>query len=87
MGRVCRANIDRAGGIILGGSSSVLIDGFPVALQGNRISDHGDNEHNSPVVINGSSRFVVDGIPVVVEGFSKGTCGHLASSGSSVITS
>jgi uncharacterized Zn-binding protein involved in type VI secretion len=87
MGKVCRANIDKAGGIILGGSSTVFIDGFPVALQGNRISDHGDNEHNSPVVINGTSRFIVDGTPVIIEGYSKGTCGHLATSGSTVIAS
>lgn len=84
--KVCRANIDKAGGIILGGSSTVFIDGYPVALEGNRVADHGDNEHNSPIVINGTSRFIVDGLPVIVEGLSKATCGHIASSNSSVVT-
>jgi uncharacterized Zn-binding protein involved in type VI secretion len=85
MPRVCRAGIDKAGGLILGGSSTVFIDGFPVALQGNRISAHGDSPHNNAIIINGSSNFIIDGIPVCVEGLSKGTCGHIASSTSSVI--
>jgi uncharacterized Zn-binding protein involved in type VI secretion len=82
--RVCRANIDRAGGIILGGSSTVFIDGYPVALEGNRVADHGNNEHDSAIVIGGASRFVVDGIPVILEGTSRATCGHIALSTSSV---
>lgn len=86
MPRVCRANIDKAGGIILGGSSTVFIDGYPVALQGNRVADHGNNEHNSPIVINGTPKFIVDGIPVIVEGISKATCGHPPISNSSVVT-
>lgn len=87
MPKVCRANIDRAGGIILGGSSTVFIDGYPVALEGNRVVDHGNNEHSSAIVINGTSRFVVDGLPVIVEGVSKATCGDVALSNSSVTAS
>jgi len=52
MGRVCRANIDTAGGIILEGSRTVLIDGFPVALEGNRIEDHGTGEHDNAIAVN-----------------------------------
>ena len=84
MGNACRANIDKAGGIILGGSTTVSIDGFPVALQGNKILSHGDNPHKDAVVVNGSSQFVVEGIPVCVSGMSKGTCGHPATSSSTV---
>lgn len=87
MGRVCRANIDKAGGLILGGSSNVFIDGFPVALEGNRIVSHDDDPHKNAILINGTSKFVVNGIPVCIEGISKGTCGHIASSNSSVIAS
>lgn len=84
MGRVCRANIDKAGGLILGGSSTVLIDGYPVALEGNRVSNHDNSPHDSAIIINGSSKFIVDGIPVCIESISKATCGHLATSFSSV---
>jgi len=90
MGRVCRANIDKAGGLIVGGSATVFIDGFPVSLQGDRIIPHDpkplEPPHSNAIMINGSSRFIVDGIPVCVEAMSKGTCGHLATSSSSVET-
>lgn len=84
MPRVCRANLDKAGGLIVGGSSTVFVDGYPVALEGNRVTDHGDSEHDYPILTQGSSRFVVDGIPVILEGVSKASCGHPATSTSSV---
>jgi hypothetical protein len=84
MGRVCRANIDKAGGIILEGSKTVLIDGFPVALEGNRVQAHGT--HRDPVMVNGSQKFIIEGIPVIVEGTSKGSCGDPAISASSTVT-
>lgn len=86
MGRVCRANIDKAGGLILEGSRTVLIDGFPVALEGNPIEDHGIGSHDDAVTINGSPKLIIDGIPVVVEGLSKGSCGHPAISTSSSVS-
>lgn len=85
MGRVCRANIDTAGGIILEGSRTVLIDGFPVAIEGNRIEDHGTGEHDNAIAVNGTPRLIIDGIPVIVEGISKGSCGHPAVSSSSSV--
>lgn len=85
MGRVCRAYIDTAGGIILEGSTTVLIDGFPVALEGNRIEDHGTGEHDNAITVNGSPRLIINGIPVIVEGMSKGSCGHPAVSTSSSV--
>ena len=84
MASICRANIDKAGGLILGGSSTVFIDGYPVALEGNSIQSHGDNPHGNARIINGNSNIVVDGIAVCVSGSSKGTCGHIATSDSSV---
>ena len=85
MGRVCRANIDKAGGIILEGSKSVFIDGFPVALQGNPVEDHGTGKHDNAIAVNGTPRFIVDGLPVILEGYSKASCGHLAVSTSSTV--
>lgn len=87
MPRVCRANIDKAGGVIMGGSSTVFIDGFPVALVGNRVQSHGDSPHKNAIMINGSSKFIVDGIAVCLESISKATCGHPAVSTSSVTAS
>ena len=87
MPRICRANIDKAGGIILGGSSTVFVDGYPVALEGNSIQIHepkDQRQHQIAKVINGNPKVIVDGIPVCMEGYSKGTCGHIATSGSSV---
>lgn len=84
MGSICRANIDKAGGLILGGSSTVFIDGYPVALEGNSIQGHGDNPHANAKIINGNPNVVVDGIAVCVSGTSKGTCDHIATSDSSV---
>ena len=87
MARICRANIDKAGGVILGGSSTVFLDGYPVALEGNAIQKHephNQKKHQNAIVINGNPKIIVEGIPVCVEGYSKGTCGHIATSESSV---
>lgn len=84
MANVCRANKDKAGGTILVGSSTVTIDGFPVALEGDVIQKHGNNEHEDAKVVGGTSKFIVDGKRVCISGISKGTCGHVAVSDSSV---
>ena len=66
--KVCRANIDKAGGIILGGSSTVSIDGYPVALEGNRVEKIVGNDYeiclgDKKVYISGKN-----GLDVVVSG-------------------
>lgn len=84
MANVCRANKDKAGGIILGGSSTVTLDGFPVALEADVVQKHGNNEHENAKIVGGSDRFIVDGRRVCISGSSKATCGHIAISNSSV---
>lgn len=71
---VCRANIDTAGGVILVGNPSFFVDGFPVALQGNPVQDHGTNEHDEAVMEQGNTNFVVGGIPVCTTA-SRASCG------------
>jgi len=84
MARICRANADKAGGLILGGSSTVFVDGYPVALLGDSIERHERSPHDTAKIINGSPKVFADNIPVCVEGYSRGTCGHIATSSSSV---
>lgn len=87
MPRVCRANIDKAGGLLLDGSKTVFIDGFPVALEGNRIQDHGTGKHDNAVAVKGTPKFIVEGIPVILEAYSEGSCGDPAVSVSSTVFS
>jgi len=83
MPNICRANIDTAGGTILQGSSTVFLDGFPIALEGDPVQSHGIGEHNSAKMINGLATVIVDGKPICIEGVSKASCGHTAISSSS----
>jgi len=74
---VSRAFIDTAGGKILVGNSSFFVDGFPVALEGNPVEDHGDSPHDDAVMVQGNPNFVVGGIPVCTTA-SKASCGDPA---------
>ena len=83
MAGVCRAFIDTAGGLILVGSDRVLVDGGPIALEGNPVVGHGDSPHNSAIMMNGNSRVLVGGIPVCTEN-SQASCGHMPTGSSRV---
>lgn len=72
---VCRAEIDTAGGVIQIGNPYFFVDGFPVAVEGNPVQDHGNNEHDRAVMIEGNSSFVVGGTPVCTIA-SQASCGH-----------
>lgn len=81
---VSRAYLDTAGGTILVGNPDFYLDGLPVAMQGNPVQNHGNNEHSSAVIVNGSPNFLVNGIPVCTSA-SQASCGHQAT-GSSTFT-
>lgn len=72
---VCRANIDTAGGTILIGNPFFFVDGFPVAVEGNPVQDHGTNEHDNAVMVRGNSNFLLGGKPVCTIA-SQASCGH-----------
>jgi uncharacterized Zn-binding protein involved in type VI secretion len=75
MSGVCRAFQDTAGGLILEGIDSFLVDGMPICVEGNPIQSHGQGDHNNAIMTNGSSFFIVNGIPVCTEA-SQASCGH-----------
>jgi len=81
---VSRAYLDTAGGTIQVGNPDFYLDGLPVAMQGNPVQSHGNNEHSSAVIVNGSPNFLINGIPVCTSA-SQASCGHQAT-GSSTFT-
>lgn len=83
MAGVCRANIDKAGGIILVGIPSVLVDGMPIVVEGNPVQSHGNNPHDRSVMVKGNFSVTVNGIPVCTE-LSSSSCGHKATGSSKV---
>jgi len=82
---VCRAFMDTAGGLILEGDPTLLIDGNPVAVVGNPVESHGNNEHDNAVMIGGNPSLVVNGVPVCTAVLSQSSCGHQPT-GSAIFT-
>lgn len=87
---VSRAGVDSAGGTILGGVSSVLINGAPCAVLGNSIVPHNPrNSKNptphevSPRMVGSSSTVFAGGIAVCRAGDSA-SCGHSATGSGNV---
>lgn len=78
-----RAYTDFAGGKILDGCQSVLVNDMPVARVGSNVADHGLNEHNAAKMITGSPSVMVENIPVCRTGDSA-SCGHPLISNSNV---
>ncbi len=81
---VCRAFADVAGGTILIGDPSFIIDGVPICVEGNPVGGHGESPHSSPKMINGNFSFLVNGIPVCTE-TSQASCGHRPTGSSTFI--
>jgi uncharacterized Zn-binding protein involved in type VI secretion len=51
-----RVGKDVAGGVVLGpGEPTVLVNGFPISLRGDRVAGHGDPPHSSPTMTGGSN--------------------------------
>lgn len=84
MARVALVGSSTAGGgVVLNGSSTVKIDGRPVALVGSSIAPHGKAPHSNSRITSGSSTVFIGGVPVARVGDST-LCGHPVSGGSSV---
>lgn len=87
MPSVCRVTDTNAvGGQLLTGSSSVFIDGLPVALHPSKITPHipFKGKHKTAKTIKGSSSLMVDGKPVVLVG-DPTDCGHPIIKGSTTV--
>lgn len=79
-----RKGIDSAGGTIIGGAGTVIVNGAPVARQTDGVAGHGKAPHSSPVMIGASGTVFAEGLPISREG-DKASCGHSASGSGDVI--
>jgi uncharacterized Zn-binding protein involved in type VI secretion len=83
---------NNAGGVILDGDSTVLINGRAVAVRGSAVSPHPccghkgcPPTHCNAKTQNENSSVLVNGKPIIVTG-DKDTCGHARAGGSSDVT-
>lgn len=87
MPRVVReGDVNNAGGRVIKGRKSFLVDGRPVSVDGSPVSAHRPFEkphspNGVPKTANGTSSFLVDGIPVNHIG-NPDTCKHMRIEGS-----
>jgi len=73
-----RALLDTAGGLIVGGEPSVLVNNMPISVLGDAVVGHGENQHAAASMLIGGPRTVIaGGIPVVRQG-DPATCGHIS---------
>lgn len=75
---VTRAGLDAAGGVILVGNPTVLVNGMPIAVNGNAVTPHGMSPHDAPVMVAVSNLVLAGGISIV-RATNLATCGHAAS--------
>jgi uncharacterized Zn-binding protein involved in type VI secretion len=78
--QVCRVgDKNDAGGVILDGDSTVLVNNQPIAVDGSRVSSHAD--HPSTTTISTNNTVLINGKPVVILD-DKDACGHVRIEGS-----
>lgn len=81
-GPVCRVgDSNNAGGIILNGTATVLINNRPVAVLGSKVSPH-PKKHVGQQCTSKNTTVLVNGKPIVTVG-DIDTCGHVRVQGSS----
>ena len=88
-GPVCRVgDKNAAGGVILSGDPTVLVNGRPIATAGSKVTPHPccgakgcPPTHCSAKTTSTSSTVLVGGMPVVTSG-ALDTCGHPRTGGS-----
>jgi len=84
-----RKSQDTAGGTIISGAESVIVNGTPVARRGDNIASHAPYgpphpPHASPVMVGASGSVFAEGRPVSRQG-DNASCGHAATGSSDVI--
>jgi len=82
-------DINNAGGAIIGpGALTVLTNGIPTSLIGDRVSAHAPcpfvPSHCGAVVVGGSGTVLAEGRPVVFVG-APDSCGHARATGSPTV--
>lgn len=83
---VREGDVNNAGGRVIKGKKSFLVDGKPVSVDGSPVSAHRPYKkphkpNGAPKTANGTKTFIVDGIPVNHIG-NKDTCKHVRIQGS-----
>lgn len=81
MPAIARHNDVVGGGGIIATATKMTVNGRPVALLGDSVTDHGDGAHSSATLVAGSAKITCEGRPVVLVGHAA-SCGHTVSSGS-----
>lgn len=81
MPAILRQNIDYAGGLIIGGSTNVFVNGAGVVRLNDQVASHGSGPHGSAIMAAGSSTVFCNGLPVCRVG-DPATCGHTGTGGS-----
>jgi len=75
---ISRALIDTAGGLIQTTPQVIAtLEGFPIAVVGATVADHGSGVHNAASFVVGSLLMSVNGLPVVFA-TTPATCGDVA---------
>lgn len=80
---IARKGIDSAGGLAVGGSNTVFVNGAGVVRLGDAIAPHGDGAHANATMVQASSSVYADGIRVCRAG-DLASCGHAISGSSDV---
>lgn len=75
MSTIARKTIDLAGGIIIGGSNDVFINGYGIARNGDGVASHDEPPHDAATLVAGDINVYVNGKKVIVAG-DMATCGH-----------
>lgn len=81
MPAILRQNIDYAGGLIIGGSPNVFVNGAGVVRVGDAVAPHGRGAHASAVMIGGSATVFCNGLQVCRVG-DPASCGDIGTGGS-----
>jgi uncharacterized Zn-binding protein involved in type VI secretion len=72
-----------AGGILIGGSGDVIVNGNGAVRVGDKVAPHGNAPHNNPTMIQGSGTVFVNGKSVCRAG-NAASCGHSATGSGNV---
>ena len=62
--------------IIGPGVPSVLVEGMPCSVLGDKGTPHGEPPHSNPIIMRGNPTVLVGGRPIVREMASVASCGH-----------
>lgn len=79
-----RASVDVAGGILVKGSTNVLINGKLAVRRGDLVANHGPGTHRGPVMAQGSPNVIVNGRPLCRQG-DVAACSHSTTGSPNVI--